>query len=121
MKRYYSFLAVVIQQFKEFITYIAKTNFDFVYKPNIDFKKNVSLEVKDFFFMSPLSYSLPAKFGVFQDETLPPRDIKLSYEWLTTIIEMEETFSPHHTLFSAYQHFVTSAIQQLLKQTWNVT
>ena len=120
VKRYYKFLAIVIQQFKNFITYVANTNFNYSYKPNYLYKENVTSEIKDFFFMSPLCYSIPAKFCIFPGEKLPPKDIKLCYDWLTTIIEMEETFSPLHTLFSAYQHFVTSAVKELIDQKWHV-
>lgn len=113
IKRFYQFLSVIIQQFKEFITHVGFSNFDYSYTPDRSYINNASIEIKEFFFMSPLSYMLPAKFGLFDNEQLPFSELKLCVDWLTTIIEMEETFSPVHSLFSVYEHYVTDALLQL--------
>lgn len=113
IKRFYEFLSVIIQQFKEFVTHVGSTNFGYSYPPDRSYLNNTSNEIKEFFFMSPLSYMLPAKFCLFENEKLPLSELKLCVDWLTTIIEMEETFSPVHSLFSVYQHYVNDALIQL--------
>lgn len=113
IKRFYEFLSVIIQQFKEFLTYVCDSNFEYSYTPDRSYINHTNNDVREFFFMSPLSYMLPAKFALFENEHLPLSELKLCVDWLTTIIEMEETFSPVHSLFSVYEPYLTDALVQL--------
>lgn len=120
IKRFYCFLSIVIQQFQEFLTFVAHVNFDYTYEKNVSYRLYKNNNLKEIFFFNDTILIFPAKFGVFKDEKLPICDVKLAYVWLSTIIDMEETFSPNVSLFSDYHSYMISALEELTKNNYYI-
>lgn len=120
IKRFYCFLSIIIQQFKEFLTFVASVNCNFSYHQNKCYTQYEDPLLDDMFLINNLTLCLPAKFMLMDNEKLPIYEVKLLYTWLSTIIDMEETFSPNISLFSGYNSYLTSALEELCKQKFYV-
>lgn len=117
IKRFYCFLTHIIQQFQEFLTFVAHVNFDFTYRKNMSYTQHNNNLLNDMYYNDTM-LMFRAKFRLDENEVLPVCEYRLIYIWLTTIIDMEETFSPNVSFFSDYHDYMKGALQELTRQNY---
>lgn len=117
IKRFYCFLSHIIQQFQEFLTFVADVNFSYTYKKNMLYIQTKN-SLLDEMYLNDNLLMFRAKFCLDDGEKLPICEIKLLYTWLSMIIDMEETFSPNVSFFSDYHNYLKSALTELVNQNY---
>lgn len=109
LHKFYGFLCMLIQQFKDFLTFVADINCDYQYEPDTTYTQHHSDNIKKL-------YCMTENAGYIQPENsnLPLPEVKLFYNWLTEMNNMEEIFSHTRTFFSSYNHYLFDALRRLI-------
>lgn len=128
VKEMYSFLSMLIQQFKDYLPTIAYTRNNVRYRPDQNFAKiedqntrssyttDMSKYDTQFLYRPDQNFVKVASSSYTYDNTLTKDDSQLLYNWLSTLIDIEETFTCNGQIFKKYKRCMYKALREIIKK-----